>query len=604
LTTGVEPFKQGAVMSAVNESVNFSTPEVVDDLLEAIKQGRMTQADLLSRAQQLESTGEIRAASNLYALWINHAPSKDKHFALFNYASLLQGGGRPIDAMEAYEFSINLNPSFAQPYINLGLMHERQGNDTQALQTWLRLVGQRYLPNPPADEFLTMALNHIGRVQEKLKNYLQAEQALEESLAIDPKQPGVIQHWVHIRQKACQWPVYKPLPNVSYADMRRYTSPLAMLAITEDPAEQLLNSQSFVARTYGLKQEHLCEGRHYEHPRLRVGYVSGDFREHAVGFLLPGLLDGHDKDIELFAYDFSPEENTALRQKLKQQFDHFRSIHTLTDRQAAELVLADEVDVLIDLHGLSSGARPGIFALRPAPKQGTFLGFMGPTGMPWIDFVVADKNVLPEELTPFFTEKPMYVEGSFIPRVSYAEDAPVLTRQQLGLPDDAFVMASFGNTYKITPEMFATWMRLLHRLPNAVLWLIDDNEASTANLSARAAEAGVDVSRIHFSPRTTHSEFCGRLKLADVFLDTYPYNCGSTSNDVLNAGLELVTMKGKTQVSRMGFSLLKNFRTTPKVATSYSLYLKYVINISKGAKSEFKTNVAKFNLNLNSEIKK
>jgi predicted O-linked N-acetylglucosamine transferase (SPINDLY family) len=391
----------------------------------------------------------------------------------------------------------------------------------------------------------------------------------------------VIQHWVHIRQKACQWPVYKPLPNVSYADMRRYTSPLAMLAMTEDPAEQLLNSQSFVARTYGLKQEHLCEGRHYEHSRLRVGYVSGDFREHAVGFLLPGLLDGHDKDIELFAYDFSPEENTALRQKLKQQFDHFRSIHTLSDRQAAELVLADEIDVLIDLHGLSSGARPGIFALRPAPKQGTFLGFMGPTGMPWIDFVVADKNVLPEELTPFFTEKPLYVEGSFIPRVSYAEDAPVLTRQQLGLPDDAFVMASFGNTYKITPEMFATWMRLLHRLPNAVLWLIDDNEASTANLSARAAEAGVDVSRIHFSPRTTHSEFCGRLKLADVFLDTYPYNCGSTSNDVLNSGIPLITISGRTLVSRMGRSFLLRAEADDCLTRNYEEYFNKIVELSR-----------------------
>jgi predicted O-linked N-acetylglucosamine transferase (SPINDLY family) len=235
--------------------------------------------------------------------------------------------------------------------------------------------------------------------------------------------------------------------------------------------------------------------------------------------------------------------------------------------------------VLIDLHGLSSGARPGIFALRPAPKQGTFLGFMGPTGMPWIDFVIADKNVLPEELTPFFTEKPLYVEGSFIPRVSYAEDAPVLTRQQLGLPDDAFVMASFGNTYKITPEMFATWMRLLHRLPNAVLWLIDDNEASTANLRARAEEASVDVSRLHFSPRTTHSEFCGRLKLADVFLDTYPYNCGSTANDVLNASIPLVSRYGKTLVSRMGFSLLQNGESNGNIAKSINAYYSAVVSL-------------------------
>lgn len=575
-------------MNAVNESLKFQAEPVEgatsDDLIEAIKLGRMSQSDLMSQGQALESSGELRAASNLYALWVNHAPAGDKHFALFNYAGMLQGLGRLDAAMEAYEASIALKSDFPQPYINLGLLYEKQGNDTQALQTWLRLVGLRYLPNPPSPEFLTMALNHIGRVQEKLKHYLQAEQALEESLSIDPKQPGVIQHWVHIRQKACQWPVYKPLPNVSYAEMRRYTSPLAMLAITEDPAEQLLNSQSFVERTYGLAQEHLCEGRTYQHERLRVGYVSGDFREHAVGFLLPALFDGHGPDFELYGYDFSPEENTALRHRLKGQFAHFKSIHTLTDRQAAELILADEIDILVDLHGLSSGARPGIFALRPAPKQGTYLGFMGPTGMPWIDFVMADRHVLPEALTPFFTEEPLYLEGSFIPLVSYTEDAPVLKREDLGLPEEAFVMASFGNTYKITPEMFATWMRLLQRIPQAVLWLIDDNEASTQALQQRALEHGIESARVIFSARTTHQAFCGRLKLADVFLDTYPYNCGSTSNDVVHAHVPLVTLTGRTLVSRMGMSIVKNMDSNQSLPSNFDEYQDLVIQVFERVK--------------------
>jgi predicted O-linked N-acetylglucosamine transferase (SPINDLY family) len=145
-------------------------------------------------------------------------------------------------------------------------------------------------------------------------------------------------------------------------------------------------------------------------------------------------------------------------------------------------------------------------------------------------------------------------------------------------------MASFGNTYKITPEMFATWMRLLHRLPNAVLWLIDDNEASTANLRTRAEEAGVDVSRLHFSPRTTHSEFCGRLKLADVFLDTYPYNCGSTSNDVLNSDIPLVSICGKTLVSRMSTSLLDASLSRKLIGKNYDEYLRNVIRVFKGIK--------------------
>lgn len=577
-------------MNAVNESLQFQAEPVEgatsDDLIEAIKLGRMSQSDLMSQGQALESSGELRAASNLYALWVNHAPAGDKHFALFNYAGMLQGLGRLDAAMEAYEASIALKSDFPQPYINLGLLYEKQGNDTQALQTWLRLVGLRYLPNPPSPEFLTMALNHIGRVQEKLKHYLQAEQALEESLSIDPKQPGVIQHWVHIRQKACQWPVYKPLPNVSFADMKRYTSPLAMLALTEEPAEQLLNSQSFVARTYGFAQEHLSHGRQYRHNRWRVGYVSGDFREHAVGFLLPALLDGHGPEFELYAYDFSPEENTALRHQLKDRFDHFRGIHALSDRQAAELILSDEIDILIDLHGLSSGARPGIFSLRPAPKQGTYLGFMGPSGMPWIDFVIADAHVLPEDLTPYFTEKPLYVNSSFIPMVSYAQDAPELDRVAVGLPPDAFVMASFGNTYKITPQMFDTWMRLLKRLPNAVLWLIDDNEASTQALTAYAQSQGVEAHRLIFSPRTTHREFCGRLKLADVFLDTYPYNCGSTSNDVIHAGVPIVTMHGKTLVSRMGLSLLSHLGMQDHVTDNHEAYEDKVVDLSKRLKSK------------------
>lgn len=578
------PPHQGFQMNTSAASVPFSTPNPEPSpalaLVEAMAEGRMSQLDLMAHAQDLESQDQLRAATNLYALWINHARAPDKHFALFNYAGMLQGLDKMPEAMEAYEACIALKPDFPQPYINLGLLFEKQGQDTNALQVWLRLVSRRYLKQPPTDEFLTMALNHIGRVQEKLKHYSQAEQALQESLSITPAQPGVIQHWVHIRQKACQWPVYKALPGVSVSDMKRYTSPLAMLAMTEEPAEQLLNSQSFVARTYGFREEHLCAGRSYRHERLRVGYVSGDFREHAVGFLLPGLLDGHGSAYELFAYDFSSEEKTPLRQHLKGQFDHFKSIHACTDRQAAELILSDEIDVLIDLHGLSSGARPGIFALRPAPRQGTYLGFMGPTGMPWIDFVVADRHVLPEALAAHFTEKPLYVEGSFLPLVSYADSAPVLTRAQLGLPEQAFVMASFGNTYKITPEMFETWLRLLKRLPDAVLWLIDDNEASTQSLREVAAARGVDLGRMVFSPRTTHTEFCGRLKLADLFLDTYPYNCGSTSNDVLHAGVPLVTLYGKTLVSRMGLSLLQSLNMGSNATRSHAEYEDKVVELS------------------------
>lgn len=557
--------------------MNYSEDTQV--LVDAMQDGRMSQIELLAHVQQLESLGEHRAAANMYALWINHAQAPDKHFALFNYAGLLQNLQRQDEALTAYETCIALKPEFPQPYINLGLLHEKRGQETMALQAWLRLINRRYFEESPSDEFLTMALNHIGRLQENLKNYDQAEEALEQSLLINPVQPGAIQHWVHIRQKACKWPVYKPLAGVALADMRKYTSPLAMLALSDDPAEQLLAAQSFVSRTYEFKQERLSGV--YQHERLRIGYVSGDFREHAVGFLLPAMLAGHDKsEYELYGYDFSKEEQTEVRQLIRSQFDHFKSIHHVTDRAAAELIRADEIDILIDLHGLSNGARPGIFALHPAPRQGTYLGFIGSTGMPWLDFVVADPVVLPEELTPYFSEKPLYVEGSFLPRVSYAAKDSHMSRSQFGIPQQAFAMGALGNTYKITPQIFEVWMRLLKRIPDAVICLIDDNKAGTASLRAQALMQGVSPERLIFLARTPHVNFCGLLELMDVYLDTYPYNCGSTTNDVIHAGVPLVTLHGKTMVSRMGLSVLTSLGMGHNATSSLAAYEDKVVEVS------------------------
>jgi len=313
--------------------------------------------------------------------------------------------------------------------------------------------------------------------------------------------------------------------------------------------------------------------------------VSGDLCVHAVGLLLPELLEGHDKTkFEIYGYDFSPEDGTALRQRLKNAFDHLRPIHQLTDRQVAEQVLADEIDVLIDLHGLSAGARPGIFALHPAPKQGTYLGFIGTTGMPWFDFVIADRYALPEELTPYFTEKPLYVDGSFIPLTKDETPVREATRAEFGLPEDAFVMAAFGNVYKITEEMFNVWLEILKKAPKSVVWLIDDNKSTTRNLTSYALSKGADVSRIVFTSRAAHAEYLAKLRLADVFLDTFPYNCGSTAIDVLNMNVPLITKYGRSMVSNMGRSLLNSTNRQGLYSQNNKLYLQNVIDVMSNKK--------------------
>ena len=534
----------------------------------------MQLAELFTTCEQLQQAGKVDEALLTYKTWIDTSTDPNRFMGWFNYGSLLQSTGNTQAAEGAYRQCLAVQPRFPQALINLGLTLEKLGKRDEALQQWASLVSQRYLQDAPPTDMITMALNHIGRVKEELKQYDLAEQALEQSLAIDPKQTPALQHWIHIRQKSCAWPVYKPLPNISQNAMLMATSPLAMLALTDDPVQQLLTAFAFVERTYSFKEEFLSKDRVYNHAKLRIGFVSGDLCVHAVGLLLAELIEGIDRTKhEVVAYDFSPEDGTAHRARLKNAFDHIRPIHTLTDRQVAEQVLEDEIDVLIDLHGLSSGARPGIFALHPAPKQGTYLGFIGTTGMPWFDFVIADKYALPEELTHYFTEKPLYVEGSFIPLTRDETPVREASRSEFDLSDEAFVMAAFGNVYKITPEMFSTWMELLTEIPSAVLWIIDDNPTTTANLKAHAVAANADLNRIQFTPRTTHIEYKAKLRLADVFLDTFPYNCGSTTNDVVQAGVPIVTMSGRTLVSRMGGSILQaTSRTVELIASSNSDY--------------------------------
>ena len=558
---------------------NLASKDSEMDIVALARSGGMALATMVGHAEQLQRDGHAQAASNLYALWLAHHEDPRKHLVWFNHGSLLQQLGQLDQAQNAYEQALAQAADFAQARINLGLVLEKQGHTAQAIAAWAYLTGQRYAKDPVDTDLLTAALNHIGRVHENNRDYRQALEAMEHSLLINPKQAGVIQHWVHIRQKACEWPVYKPLPGISKNEMIMATSPLAMLALTDDPLLQLLSAHAFVARTYGLKEEHLCKVNQYHHPKKRIGFASGDLREHAVGFLLPTMLQGLDRDrYEVYAYDFTVDDGSEHRKKLLGMFDHVRPVQSLTDRQAAERILEDEIDVMVDLHGLSAGARPGIFALHPAPKQGTYLGFIGTTGMPWFDFVITDRHALPPEHTEYFMEKPLYVEGSFIPLTPPDENLPLVTRSDVGLPEDAFVMGAFGNVYKITPEMFAVWMRLLKEIPDSVLWLIDDNPTTTENLKNQARLANTDLSRINFSTRTMHKEFCARLKLCDVYLDTYPYNCGSTSNDVISAGLPLITKYGSTMVSRMGFSINSICGLLGHASDNYNDYIKNVIN--------------------------
>lgn len=529
--------------------------QMIDPLMQQARQGTMSLDELLQRADSLKNAGFADQAINLYKIWIACTDSDHKFVAFFNWGVLLADRGDWDQAIVAYQQALQLRPDLHQARINLGLSLERKGDSLEALAMWAQACAQmESAPNIPLH---CVALNHIGRLQENLRQYPAAEEALRQSLSLNPDQPDAIQHWVHLRQKQCKWPALGESGGLRINTLLGCASPLAMLALEDDPALQWLSAQSFMQRKFPLQQSHLARDAHYNHDKLRIGYVSGDLCTSAVGLLMADLIESHDKTrFQVFAFDFSPQDATAYQQRLRAAFDHVIDIRSLPDHAVAELIRKLEIDVLIDLHGLSSGARPAIFAARPAPVQGTYLGFIGTTAMPWLDFVVTDEFALPPALEPYFVERPLRISGSFLPLHHDPLPPHSQTRATLGLPQGAVVMACFNNTYKLTQPVFDSWIRVLHRNDHTFLWLLDDNPSATTQLHSYLERAGISQDRYGFAPRCSHQEYRQRLTLADVYLDTYPYNAGSTARDVMDAGLPLLTLSGKTFISRMAGSLL------------------------------------------------
>lgn len=541
-----------------------------------------TLEQLIERAETHRAAGQPQEAARLYEAWITGNRTPARAVALFNLGVLRSDMGDLAAAEAAYGEALAINPRLYQARINAGLVAERQRQDVEAVRHWLSVAEAVANGHPDAAPFATIALNHIGRLQELRRQFAAAESALAHSLQLDPAQPDAIQHWVHLRQKQCRWPVYQPLHGITLNRMVAATSPLAMLALQDDPAMQWLTAHLFVGRKYVFPNRPRPLPPPRKDGRLRIGYLSGDLCTHAVGLLMAELLEAHDRTrVRITAFDFSPEDGTAHRARLRRACDEMVPIQSLSDEQAADTIRERGIDVLLDMHGLSSGARPGILAQRPARFIGTYLGFIGTTALPWIDFIVTDRWTLPEAVTPFVTERPLYVDGSMIPLSHQPVETSRFMRDAVGLPQDAVVLACFNNIYKITPEAFFAWLRVLHKAERAVLWLLDDNPWATAALRAHATAAGLAPSRLIFSSRSTHAEYRQKLTLADVYLDTYPYNAGSTARDVLDAGVPIVTLAGRTPVSRMAGGLLTAAGLSELITTGWDAYESLIVHLAQ-----------------------
>ncbi len=518
--------------------------------------GQLAILDLFQVANQLSEADQLPLAAVLYRTWLDRNRTPHDHLVWFNHGVVLFSAGDAAAARDAYSRALHLDPDFLQPRFNLGLTYERLGQDDAAIAQWRWIESHARADNPEQRPLLLLALNNLGRHHEDRGRLADALACLTRSLHIEPQQPDVIHHWVFLRAKQCAWPVYEPLPGLDEATMRRHTSTLAMISLAEDPADQLAAARRYVAEKLTLDVPRLAPPAPYGHRKIRIGYCSSDLCLHPVAMLIVELLELHDRDrFEVFAFDWSREDGSALRQRVIDAVDHFERIHALGDEQAAQRIRQHEIDILIDLQGQTLGARANMLAYRPAPIQITWLGLPATTGLPFIDHVIADRFLIPESAQQHYSEPVLYLPDVYQASDRQRRHSPAPTRASCGLPDNAFVFCCFNNNYKVTPGIFSTWMDILERSPGSVLWMLADNPWARANLEREAQLRGM-ADRLVFAPRAQPEDYLARYLVADLFLDTYPFNGGTTANDALWMGVPIVTRSGQTFASRMAGALL------------------------------------------------
>jgi predicted O-linked N-acetylglucosamine transferase (SPINDLY family) len=514
--------------------------------------------DLIALADQLAAANRAADAVQLYRDWITTNASPARYVAQFNLGVLLANQNDPAGAEQAYRAALALVPDFVQAHLNLGTVLERLGRPDEALAAWRTALALASPDTPDHAPLRIHALNNLGRLLEIRRDNTGALQMLTDSLTLDPAQPQAIAHWVHLRQKLCAWPAFQPFEGATHADLLDAASALALLAESNDPAVQLAAARRYVERKVLPLQAPLAPSDGYDHARLRIGYLSSDFCNHAVSILTAELYALHDRSkVEVIGFSWSRDDGSALRARVVGAMDRYVRIDAMSDADAARCIREHEIDILVDLHGLTLGTRHDILSWRPAPVQITWLGFPGPTALPAIDYVVADRFVLPEELAPHFTEKPLYLPDCFQINDRQRPIGRRPARAECGLPDDAFVFCSFNSTFKIKPEVFDAWLGILRRSPGSVLWLVADDDSVRTTLRAIAQNAGIDPVRLVFAQRVAPENYLARYQVADLFLDTTPFNAGTTASDALWAGLPVLTWSGATFDARMAGSLLR-----------------------------------------------
>jgi predicted O-linked N-acetylglucosamine transferase (SPINDLY family) len=545
-------------------------------------------AELFGAVERLNASGEAVLARELYNVWIRHNGEHPLlHAVCFNYGVALSDANDLEGAKAAFSEAIRINPSFVPPYINLGTVYERLGAPDQAVSHWNQAAGCLAPVTPDAILHKTTALKQIGRVLETARHEATAENILQQSLEIDPHQRDVVQHWFALRQCQCKWPVVAPFGRVSRQHLMRGVSPLSLAAHVDDPIFQLANAHHYNKHDVLKGEAPIPERtwpalRRRRRDRLKVGYVSSDLREHAIGFLTAEYFELHNREkVETFAYYSGVRADDGIQARIKAGVEHWSDITELSDDQAVQLIMNDGIDILVDVNGYTKDARVKVFAMRPAPIIVNWLGFPGTMGSAYHNYIVADPHIIPPGHEIYSAERvlrlPCYQPNDRKRHVA----ARRITRAEAGLPEVGTVYCCFNGTQKLTRPTFESWMAILRVVPDSVLWLLTGTEETNARLRQEAEQLGVAAARVVFAGKRANPEHLARYPLADLFLDTAPYGAHTTASDAMWMGVPALTVPGRSFASRVCSSLVRAAGLPELVCRTRDEYVALAIELGR-----------------------
>ncbi len=469
-----------------------------------------------------------------------------------NRGMALQALKRNREALDDFDKAIALQPRFAEAYVNRGNVLVELRRSDHAMANYQKAIALQ--------PTFAAAYNNIGNIHFHTGFYQQAIAFYDKGLCLDPGDSEARSIRLLAKMHLCDWSNFEneQADFISRVKSGSLTSPFIALSVSSSPEDHLLCASKFGEVRFPPSPEPIWRGQIYSHDRIRIAYVSGDFREHPTAYLMAGLFKHHNRSrFKVTAISFAPDQDTELVRGLRAAFEHFIDVRTESDQAIAEFIQRHEIDIAVDLAGYTEGARPNIFAQRVAPIQVNYLGFSGTMGTKYFDYIIADPTVIPIQDFGFYSEKVVWLPDAYLPTDDTRTiSASTPSRGDLGLPENGFVFCCFNQSYKINPTIFEVWMRLLREVEGSVLWLREYSEIAARNLRSEAQRRGVAPERVIFAGRLPlAADHLARQRRADLFLDTRPYNAHTTATEALWAGLPVLTCRGSSFAGRVGASI-------------------------------------------------